>query len=106
VSALDEYSSDWRFDDDDELVRRLRTLEWAPVPNELRSRCWDDFSRRLSEQAPTPVEPATRQLGSRTRAGTNLGERYDFRRFAPARRIAVAQAGVGRYTPRTAFSVT
>ena len=100
MRAIDEYSPDWNVQDD-ELVRRLRGLEWAPVAPELRERCWDDFSNRVAQRAERQAqEPA------RGRAATNLSERYDCRRFVPAGRLAVAQAAARRYTPRTAFSVT
>lgn len=99
MSAVNEYSPEWHVDDD-ELVSRLRHLEWAPVPQELRQRCWDDFSRRVSRQA------IRKEQTDHSRAASNLGERYDFRRFSPTRRMAVAHAAAGRYTPRTAFSVS
>ena len=100
MRAIDEYSSDWNVEDD-ELVRRLRTLQWAPVAPELRERCWEDFSGRIAQRAARQAaQPA------RGRAATNLSDRYDCRRFAPAARLAVAQAATRRYTPRTAFSVT
>lgn len=99
MRAIDEYSPDWNVEDD-ELVRRLRTLQWAPVAPELRERCWDDFSQRVAQRG------AREDHAARGRAATNLSERYDCRRFVPAGRLAVAQAAARRYTPRTAFSVT
>ena len=100
MRAIDDYSRDWNVEDD-ELVGRLRTLQWAPVAPELRERCWFDFNDRVARRgARQQEEPA------RGRAATNLSERYDCRRFAPAGRLAVAQAAARRYTPRTAFSVT
>ena len=100
MRAIDEYSPDWDVEDD-ELVRRLHTLQWASAAPELRERCWHDFNERLAQRAArAQEEPA------RGRATTNLGERYDCRRFVPAARLAVAHAAASRYTPRTAFSVT
>jgi hypothetical protein len=98
VGAVDGFSPDWQ--EDDELVRRLRSLQWAPVPEELRQRCWEDFDRRVSEGALSQNGQVV------SRPAFNVGERYDFRRFAPSRRTALAQAGSGRYTPRRAFSVS
>ncbi len=42
-------------EEQDELIRRLRALEWpAPAP-EVRDRCLADFERRLAElEEPTP----------------------------------------------------
>jgi hypothetical protein len=100
MRTINDYSPGWNAEDD-ELVRRLRTLQWAPVAPELRERCWDDFQERAAQRATGEQrEPA------RGRAATNLSDRYDCRRFVPAGRIAVAQSAVRRYTPRTAFSVT
>lgn len=99
MSAVDDYSPEWHVEDD-ELVRRLRNLEWAPVPVELRQRCWDDFSQRVAQRSSRTEHAAG------MRAPADVGDRYDFRRFVATRRLAVAQASVPRYTPRMAFSVT
>ena len=98
MGAVDDYSPEWQ--EDDELVRRLRSLQWAPVPEELRQRCWQDFDRRVSESA------LAGDGGVARRPTFNVGERYDFRRFAPTRRTALAQRGSRAYTPRRAFSVS
>jgi hypothetical protein len=37
----------WLRPDHDELVARLRRLEWMEVQPQLRDRCWDDFNHRL-----------------------------------------------------------
>ena len=100
MRAIDEYSPDWDVEDD-ELVRRLRGLEWAAVAPELRDRCWVDFNDRIARRAAREDEQPVR-----SRAATNLSDRYDCRRFVPAGRLAVAQVAARRYTPRTAFSVT
>jgi hypothetical protein len=89
--SADDYTSGWHVEGD-ELVRRLSKLEWAPVPSELRERCWKDFEQRMSQNGSTGSEPA------RSRAAFNVGERYEMRRFAPARRLAVAE-GRGLASP-------
>jgi hypothetical protein len=85
--SADDYSSGWDREGD-ELVRRLSRLEWAPVPAELRERCWKEFEERIA--------PSTNGTGERvTRPAFNIAERYEMRRFAPVRRVSVAQAGRG-----------
>lgn len=81
--SADDYSSGWHMESD-ELVRRLSKLEWAPVSEELRERCWMDFEDRVAQNGNGRAEAA------RSRAAFNVGERYDMRRFAPAGRMAVA----------------
>ena len=81
--SAEDYTSGWQVEGD-ELVRRLSTLEWAPVPGELRERCWKDFEQRAASNGGKPGELA------RSRA-FDVGERYEMRRFAPARRLAAAE---------------
>jgi hypothetical protein len=110
--SAEDYTSGWQVEGD-ELVRRLSKLEWAPVPEELRERCWHDFEQRVTQNGNGPV--------ARSRPAFNIGERYEMRRFAPARRLAVAElqgrrnlassarlaaAQAGRmHTPRRALSL-
>ena len=82
--SAEDYSAGWH-PEDDELVRRLNKLEWAPVPDELRERCWKEFEQRMTQNGNSPASAA------RSRAAFNVGERYEMRRFAPARRLAAAQ---------------
>jgi hypothetical protein len=82
--SADDYTSGWHVEGD-ELVRRLSRLEWAPVPEELRERCWREFEQRLSHNGDGADEVA------RSRPAFNVGERYEMRRFAPTRRLAVAE---------------
>jgi hypothetical protein len=86
--SADDYVAGWDTEGD-ELVRRLSTLEWAPVPAELRERCWRAFEERI-EQSTNGASDRVR-----SRSGFNIAERYEMRRFAPARRLAVSQAGRG-----------
>ena len=85
--SADNYTSGWHIEGD-ALVRRLTDLEWAPVPDELRERCWEDFERRIAQNGDSPGAMA------RSRAAFNVGERYEMRRFAPARRLALAERGL------------
>ena len=82
--SADDYGSGWDRESD-ELVRRLSRLEWAPVPAELRERCWREFEDRIEQDA--------NGAGDRVRShpAFNIAERYEMRRFAPARRLAVAE---------------
>ena len=81
--SADDYTAGWHVESD-ELVRRLSQLEWAPVPSELRDRCWHEFEQRITQNGAgtAPV---------RSRAAFNVGERYEMRRFAPARRLSAAE---------------
>jgi hypothetical protein len=93
--SADDYSSGWDREGD-ELVRRLSRLEWAPVPTELRERCWREFEER--------IEQSTNGAGNRPRSrpAFNIAERYEMRRFAPARRLAVTELPLrGRSTAGT-----
>ena len=119
--SADDYRSGWDMEGD-ELVRRLSRLEWAPVPAELRERCWMDFEQRISQNGDGSGDRP------RSRTAFNVAERYEMRRFAPVRRLSVtelslrgrspagsglvtsarlaaAQAGRG-HVPRRAFSLT
>ena len=98
MTLVDEFSPEWRVEDD-ELVQRLRNLEWAHVQPELRDRCWKEFSQRIKEKKAKRHAEVPGQT-------TNLGERYDFRRFHSAARLSVAQAASRPHRPRTAFSVS
>jgi hypothetical protein len=119
--SADDYSSGWDMEGD-ELVRRLSRLEWAPVPAELRERCWQEFEQRISQNGDGTGDR------TRSREAFNVSERYEMRRFAPVRRLSVtdlslrgrsvagsglvasarltaAQAG-RRHIPRRALSLT
>ena len=82
--SADDYGSGWDVEGD-ELVGRLSKLEWAPVPTELRERCWREFQERIAQ--------GTNGAGDHTpsRAAFNVGERYEMRRFAPVRRVSVTE---------------
>ena len=82
--SADDYDSGWDVEGD-ELVCRLSRLEWAPVPTELRARCWREFEERIAPGA----NGASDRL--RPRSAFNVAERYEMRRFAPARRLSVAE---------------
>ena len=82
--SAEDYSAGWHTEGD-ELVRRLSTLKWAPVPDELRERCWQEFEQRVTKTGAAPPG------GERPRAAFNVGQRYEMRRFAPARRLAAAE---------------
>ena len=120
--SADDYVSGWDAEGD-ELVCRLSRLEWAPVPANLRERCWREFEDRIAADANGASDRV------RSRPAFNVAERYEMRRFAPARRLSVAelplrgvvsQAGRGlvpsarlaaahaghRHMPRRALSLT
>lgn len=52
--------------ENEELIQRLRELEWPSVSPELRKRCWEDFSRRLENgRGPALVQGSRRATGER-----------------------------------------
>lgn len=90
--SADDYRSGWDMGDD-ELVRRLSKLEWAPVSAELRERCWREFEQRISQSANGTDE------GARSRTAFNIAERYEMRRFAPVRRVSVTELSLRGRSP-------
>jgi hypothetical protein len=69
--------------EDDELVRRLRDLEWPSVDPQLKHECWLEFQERMRREAPrrTMVE------GDRLEF---TGRRTPMRGLVPAARLGVA----------------
>lgn len=90
--SADDYGSGWDREGD-ELVRRLSRLEWAPVPAELRERCWREFEERIAE--------STNGAGDRVRSrpAFNIAERYEMRRFVPVRRMAATELSLRGRSP-------
>ena len=82
--SANDYDSGWDAEGD-ELVCRLNRLEWAPVPAELRERCWREFEERIAPGANGASDRV------RSRPAFDVAERYEMRRFAPARRLSVAE---------------
>jgi hypothetical protein len=81
VHGLD---ADWVDLENDPLVRRLRALQWADVPSDVRTRCWERISNRMATlEDKAPVPPAAAVRGD--------GERYEYTRRRMAPRLAVAQ---------------
>jgi hypothetical protein len=87
VHGLD---ADWLDLNDDPLVGRLRVLRWADVPEDVRTRCWERISTRMSAVEDRPARP--------TAAARDAGERYDFSRRRIPMRLAVAQGWARRPT--------
>jgi hypothetical protein len=69
--------------EDDDLVRRLRQLEWPVVDPQLKHECWLEFQERMRREAPrrTMVE------GDRLEFS---GRRASTRGLVPAARLSVA----------------
>jgi len=78
----DEHESQWMEADQDDLVRRLRRLEWPAAPEAVKRRCWEDLSRQLELGG----GPKTRVPEKLRR---NIGERYDYSRRALSSRGVV-----------------
>jgi hypothetical protein len=49
----------------DELVRRLRSLEWPRVSSEVRDRCWEQLTARVAELDGHVEEPGPGLQGDR-----------------------------------------
>jgi hypothetical protein len=69
--------------EDDQLVQRLRALEWPTVDPELKFECWREFQERLRREAP----PRTLVEGDRLEFS---GRRAPMRGLVPAARLGVA----------------
>ena len=70
--------------EDDELVRRLRALEWPAVDPELKHECWREFQERMRRESPR---------GTLMDTGDRLeftGRRSPMRGLVPAARLGVA----------------
>jgi hypothetical protein len=89
MAAVNEHNPDLLYADDDPLVRRLRTLQWAQAPDEVRQRCWEEFSRRITQM--TSSEQEAQDQGAQ-QPSAHVEERYPFSRRVTEGRLAVAQA--------------
>jgi hypothetical protein len=69
----DEHEGQWMEAEADDLVGRLRRLEWPSAPDTVKRRCWDDLSRRLELGG-------TGERRVPEKARRNIGERYDYSR--------------------------
>jgi hypothetical protein len=89
----------WQRPEHDELVARLRKLEWMEVQPQLRDRCWENFNDRLSSQGETAPR------------GRHAAERYACSRRdesilpVSGARMRVARALAGRSGARAAISL-
>jgi len=72
----------------EELVHRLRELQWPTVRPEVRERCWAAFNQRLADGW-VPVEES-----QRTRR--NTGSRLEYTRRQLADRVPPALISSGR----------
>ncbi len=108
MTPYDENDLDWFRDEEDELVRRLRGLEWPEVSPDVRQRCWEEFRRRISERQAGAAVAEAPGVGS-----YNVGERHAFsRRVVPMRARAVlgerlaAASGLSRVEHRPRFAAS
>jgi hypothetical protein len=83
MAALNEYDPEMTYDHQDPLVERLRTIEWVQAPDDVRQRCWEQFSRHIAFLEGEPVEHEEAEVealpGPERRDG-RLDERYTFSR--------------------------
>jgi hypothetical protein len=101
---LDEEQHELASDDDDPVVRRLRAMRWAQIPDDIRERCWEDIRRRLDER-----EGAAGDRRQRPARDVN-GDRYAFSRrrepvhsFTPRRLVAAQPRHSRSLTPAWSF---
>jgi hypothetical protein len=71
--------------DSDELVRRLRELQWPSVRSDVRDRCWSAFNQRLADRLAT--------VDHRQASRRNAGSRLDYSRRIDAAKVPPAMAG-------------
>src|SRR5437588_6829743 len=91
----------WFSSDHDPLVGRLRTLDWAEVPEGARERCWE----RIASHGSSVNGTETPAVESKSRTAGSVGERYEVSRCATPGRPAVAQGWARRPTYRTGLSL-
>jgi hypothetical protein len=91
--ATSEHTSGWFPYEEEELVQRLRGLEWPEVPSDVRERCWREFSERIANSG-TDMRAAGATASTR-----DVGDRYDCSRrslngegFVTSQRQAAAGA--------------
>jgi hypothetical protein len=74
------------YGEDDPLVRRLRGMEWAEVPAEVRERCWQQISKRIDQLGTQGILPTM------SHDHESSCERYTFSRRPVPCHSSVAQA--------------
>ena len=71
-------------EEDEELVRRLRELDWPAVDPQLKHQCWLEFQERMRREAPRDPSLDT---GDRLEF---TGRRSPMRGLVPQARLTVA----------------
>ena len=94
----DEHEGQWMEADQDDLVRRLRRLEWPSAPDMVKRRCWEDLSRQL-ELGSTRAERVPEKAARR-----NIGERYDYSRRVRSMRGMIDSPRMALASTRRAWS--
>ena len=94
----DEHEGQWMEAEQDDLVRRLRRLEWPSAPEMVKRRCWEDLSRQLEIGS-----PGSERVPDRA-ARRNIGERYDYSRRVRTMRGTVDNPRMAIATPRRAWA--
>jgi hypothetical protein len=70
---------DEHYHESDQLVQRLRNLQWDDVSSDVRDRCWREFNRMLAERE------------DRISRGGGEARRLDFSRTRPCAEGVVAR---------------
>ena len=112
MGVPDENGAQWFEWEHEELVSRLRRLEWPTASQEARRRCWEQLTRRMAElDAERRVDGAGAdgadpERRPQPRMRSSLGQRYEFSRPGLAQRLAPAQSWSRLHSPRTLLSTT
>jgi hypothetical protein len=91
--------------EDEELVRRLRDLEWPAVNPEVRERCWSAFVDRLEGDARDDADRTARRSsegdGQTPRRNVSRRESYTRRESVPREPLAGYSRAPRRWQERS-----
>jgi hypothetical protein len=102
-SFEDHHQDSLEFDGTDALVARLRRMKWPEVSPELKQRCWEEFSQKISLRlANGPDDAAPFHGGSMHR---HEYSRLNRAASGASRRAAIARTWAQRSEARVALSL-
>jgi hypothetical protein len=76
--ATSDCTNGWFPSEEDELVQRLRGLEWPEIGSDVRRRCWQEFSERIARGG------AGELAAGATVATRDVSDRYECTRRSPS----------------------
>ena len=86
----------WDGPEVDELVRRLRSLEWAQIDPGMKERCWREFRQRVADEG----APARARREDSAHRWEFTGRRLSARGLGAGARLETAQRPTRRLSTR------